>query len=167
MTTSYFIKQSKMFHCKYCHQKFKYKSDLQSHLDQNHTKINKHNQEIDAKIKWKQILNGNTNNNGKHLMKKVKRKTNKNNTNKIENEMKCCTCHTYVIEKNNQCKSCISHCLGMPFCSNCDQRICFNDFKYWMNIHCKQDLNDKQVSDFNPDFLILCKCCYNFCKEFL
>ncbi len=115
--------------------------------------------------KWKQLLNGNPNNNNS-LNRNSKRKKTKKNEKKIENRQKCSTCHTYDVSGElDQCESCKD--LGMPFCSNCDHRLSYQDFKHWLNEHCKQNLNDKEISDFVPSFLVLCKTCFAFCQEFL
>ena len=114
----------KEYCCRHCHEKFKYKSDLESHLNQNHIKLV-------VKSKSNQL---DTNN-------KRKRKNNKKNESKIENRLKCNTCHTYrILDGSKQCKWCISHCLGMPWCTNCQQRLCIEDFKYWIKQYCKQDI---------------------------
>ena len=161
------------FECNTCEKGFYHKENLDKHLlihtilssesdeypkpKENETDNNKLNKKKTAEIKaWKQLLDGDPNKARGPERKKKEKPFPKAKF--IDN--KCSTCHTYEARRNGQCDSCQNNKLGMPWCTNCDKRLAFNDYQRWLK---ENDIDKNDLSEY----AVLCQTCIVSLSEFL
>eukprot|EP01084_Bolivina_argentea_P192618 330629_1 len=120
-----------------------------------------------SSAEWKKLLNGNPNICTINMNRNKGKRRNKNIEKMINDKDMCSTCHTFeVIKGNSQCVSCNNNKLGMPFCTNCESRLSYEDYKKWLKYNDVTDMNDDMIDEILK-CVVLCQTCFICCKEFL